>query len=139
MRCRGRSVNLSNSDTFEKTRQFSILEKAKFVSGFTHTTINTAVKMDANPIQVKIASLPRVRILAMRAVQIAATKVHTIVQALPLARIFSPCARPMNPEPVANLLMVSKRLNPCHGGKDVHPSQQEQSTRNLSRYRASYD
>lgn len=52
--------------------------------------MNTAVKMDANPIHVKMASFPNVRMLENSAVQMAAIKVQTTVQTLPLARIFRP-------------------------------------------------
>jgi len=45
-----------------------------------YTTMKTAVKMEANPIQVKMASLPRVRMLATKIVQMAATRVQTTVQ-----------------------------------------------------------
>lgn len=72
----------------------------------TYTTINTAVKIDAKPIQVRMASFPSVRILAASAVRMAATKVQTTVHTLPLARTLNPCASPMNPEPVAKLWMA---------------------------------
>ncbi len=65
--------------------------------------MNTAVNMEAKPIHVNIASLPNVRILATSAVQSAATIVHTTVHALPPAKILRPWAKPMNPEPLANL------------------------------------
>jgi hypothetical protein len=42
--------------------------------------IKTAVKMDAKPIHVRTASLPNVWILAVTAVQIAATSVQTTEQ-----------------------------------------------------------
>ena len=65
--------------------------------------MKTAVKMDAKPIQVKMANLPSVRMLAANAVHRAAIMVHTTVQTLPLAKILKPCDNPIKPEPVANL------------------------------------
>lgn len=65
--------------------------------------MNTATKMEANPIHVKIASFPSVRMLAASAVQMAAMKVQTIEHTLPLARIFRPWASPRRLEPVAKL------------------------------------
>lgn len=82
----------------------------------TYTTTKTAVKIHPKPIQVKMANLPSVRILATNAVQRAATIVQTTVQALPLARILSPCANPMKPEPVAKLVCIGQMSNLCvHG------------------------
>jgi hypothetical protein len=55
-----------------------------------YTTMKTAVNIEAKPIQVKIASLPSVWMLANTAVQIAAIMVQATMHTLPLARILSP-------------------------------------------------
>lgn len=65
--------------------------------------MKTAVKILANPIQVNIANLPKVRILESNPVATAATNVQTMVQPLPLASTLRPWDNPMNPEPVAKL------------------------------------
>lgn len=52
--------------------------------------MKTAVKIDANPIQVRMASLPSVRILATRAVQTAAITVQATVQTCPVESTWKP-------------------------------------------------
>lgn len=98
--------------------------------------MKTAVNIEAKPIQVKIASLPSVWILANTAVQIAAIMVQTTMHTLPLARILSPCASPMNPEPVAKLLIYCQHVVRSHTKQtwidDLHPCQKKETTGNFS-------
>ena len=72
-------------------------------SEMTYTTMKTAVKMEAKPIQVRMASFPSVWMLASSAVHAAATNVQTTMQTCRLDRTWNPCARPMKPDPAARL------------------------------------
>lgn len=95
--------------------------------------MKTAVKMEANPIHVRIASFPSVRMLAANAVSSAAISVQTTVQTLPFARTLKPCARPKNPEPVASLFRRRCQSGDATSGQsDLHPSQEKQPSGNFS-------
>jgi hypothetical protein len=59
--------------------------------------------MDAKPIHARMVSLPKVWILAINAVQTAATRVQTIEQTGVEERTSKPWARPIKAEPAARL------------------------------------
>lgn len=105
----------------------------------TYTTIKTAVKMEAKPIHVRMASLPRVWILASSAVHAAATNVHTTMQTWRLERTWNPCASPMKPDPVAKLfsavvsLVYMEIFLMADVVFDSHPGQEEESAGNIAR------
>jgi hypothetical protein len=81
--------------------------------------------------------------LANTAVQIAAIMVQTTMHTLPLARILSPCASPMNPEPVAKLLVQRQHVVRSHVKHtrigDLHPCQKKETTGNFSCDRPCHD
>ena len=130
----GRPVNLRDTNaTRASIRTMGMYRQEQT----TYTTMNTAVKMEAKPIHVRMASFPRVWILASSAVHAAATKVQTTMQTWRLERTWNPCASPMNPDPVAKLIsFISHHVHQDSsndGDFDSHPRQEEEGAGNVTR------